>query len=200
MSARPVLQLVFAILYLQACATSTSQQIELSQVATSVVAIGDDQAAIASGFVVEGGWLLTNHHVARAAPLYIVNAQGKRSLLTLVISDEENDIAIFSHEMSIPALKLTQSLPDLGETVFVLGNPLGLGITATHGIISALPRAIGKVHLLQTDAPINPGNSGGPLINQRGEVVGMVTSRGAVGSGIGFAVPSATLRRLLNKL
>ncbi len=185
---------------LHACAGENPHSFSIVRVADSVVSIGNDQAAIASGFMVEGGWLLTNHHVSKAGPLYIVHPDGGRTLLALRSSDPANDIAVYVTEVSLPELNLTTQESSVGDPVTALGNPLGLGITATRGIVSALPRAIGKTNLLQTDAAINPGNSGGPLLNESGEVVGMVTSRGAVGSGIGFAVPVTFLHRAIEDL
>ncbi len=73
-------------------------------------------------------------------------------------------------------------------------------IRGLYSIVSAQPRAIGQAQRLQTDAAINPGNSGGPLIDQQGRVVGMISARAAVGSGIGFAVPVAAIRKALEKV
>lgn len=185
---------------LQACTGAETDRPSVARLTESVIAVGNDRAAIASGFIVEGGWLLTNDHVSRSGPLYIVHADGSRTLLVRQFSDPTNDIAVYASEASLPTLSLSTQEPSVGETVLALGNPLGLGITATRGIVSALPKTIGKANLLQTDAAINPGNSGGPLLNDSGHVVGMVTSRGAVGSGIGFAVPAAFLRRVIDDL
>ena len=185
---------------LTACMALKNHAPPLSELSASVVAVANDQAAIASGFAVEAGWLITNHHVSKSGPLYVLAADGSRSLLKPVFHDEVNDIAVLITDVSVPPLALADALPNVGDVAYAVGNPLGLGITVTKGIVSALPRSIGKSNLLQTDAAINPGNSGGPLLDARGRVIGIVTSRGAVGSGIGFAVPSDILVRTIERL
>ena len=107
----------------------------------------------------------------------------------------------------MPALPLaTYSQVRQGETVFAFGSPSGLRLTLTHGLVSAVARQTdpdSPLIYLQTDAPINPGNSGGPLVNIRGEVVGMNTfilSHSGGSDGLGFAIPSATVRTAFRQL
>lgn len=173
----------------------------LERAAPAVVSIASDSATIASGFFVDRDLVVSNQHVTLASPLYVVDPQGERHVLWLVSSDETYDVAVFrsSHFPAPAILSLSDTEPRVGERVSVVGNPFGAGITASAGIVSALPRAIGKQHLLQTDAAVNPGNSGGPLLNQAGDVIGIVTSRGAVGSGIGFAVPTEHIRAVVDQ-
>ena len=101
--------------------------------------------------------------------------------------------------MKLPALPLaTYSKIRQGETVFAFGSPIGLRNSLTHGLVSAVARQIdpdSPLIYIQTDAPINPGNSGGPLVNIRGEVVGVntfIVSQSGGNEGLGFAIPSAT--------
>ncbi len=173
----------------------------IERVSAAVVSIGNASHTVASGFFVTPEWVVTNHHVTLAGDLYIVHSNGRRSVLQPLISNEEQDIALFRavRYKSPSVLPLHAQPLRVGDPVIVLGNPFGAGMTASAGIISALPQAIGKRHFLQTDAAINPGNSGGPLINLQGEVVGVVTSRGAVGSGIGFALPVRRVMELLQQ-
>ena len=131
----------------------------------------------------------------------VVLADGTRSPWQTVTEDKTRDLAIGRiQEEALSFLPLRQAPVDLGEPVFAVGNPFGLGLTVTEGIISALPRAIGKTTLIQTDAAINPGNSGGPLIDHHGRVVGVVNARAKAGSGVGFVVSAASLTLLLQNI
>ncbi len=192
--------LLSLILLLASCSDGNSVPVRvlIANTAPAVVAIGDDRQTLASAFAVAPHLLVTGDHVLAKAPLYLIGKDGKRSRLEILLRDGDNDIALLRAATGFSrVLQLARQLPAVGDSVIALGNPFGGGITATRGIISALPTAIGQTNLLQTDAAINPGNSGGPLVNDDGEVVGMVTSRGVPGSGVGFAVPAALLRKLL---
>jgi S1-C subfamily serine protease len=186
---------------LVACAAEPRLESILGTAAPSVVSISDGNASVASAFAVApGGWLVTSEHVTRGTgALYLLHDDGALHPLERGPSDPDSDIALLrAREMAPPPLILQLHQPQVGETVIALGNPFGLGITATRGIVSALPRSIGQRELLQTDAAVNAGNSGGPLLDRHGRVVGIVTSRGAVGSGIGFAVPAGRIQALLH--
>lgn len=162
---------------------------------------------IGSGFIInEEGYLLTNYHVIKGAQdVKVILNDGKEVGAKVVNYDAENDIAVvkIKEEMKMPGVvELGDSdSVQAGESVVAIGNPLGkefLG-TVTSGIVSAINRTInigGKdLTLIQTDAAINPGNSGGPLLNSRGEVIGMntakINSKSAEGGveGIGFSIP-----------
>ncbi len=162
----------------------------IDSVSGAVVAVGDGTQTLASGFFVTPQLVVTNEHVWRAGGTYIVHADGRRSLMQQVFSNAEQDIAIFrvSDYEAIVVLPVEEHVLRVGEPVIAIGNPFGTGLAASTGIISALPDAIRRPWFLQTDAAINPGNSGGPLINLQGEIVGVVTNRGAIGSGVGFAL------------
>lgn len=152
-----------------------------------------------SGFITRSdGLVMTNAHVVEGADRVTVTLKDGREFTGQVVgADRRTDVAIVKIQATnLPTVSLgnsDQAKP--GEWAIAIGNPLGLDNTVTVGIISATDRsgrAIGanrRVNYIQTDAAINPGNSGGPLLNQRGQVVGMNTAilRGA--QGLGFAIP-----------
>lgn len=176
----------------------------------------DVQAGSGSGFVFdEQGHIITNNHVVEGAEqLDVIFADGTTIPATVVGSDAYNDLAVLRVAGAPP--ELIRPLP-LGESqslkvgmrVAAIGNPFGLDRTLTTGVISALGRTIEREseaalgEMIQTDAAINPGNSGGPLLNLRGEVIGVNTSiRSPSGGsvGIGFAVPVDTVKRVVPEL
>ncbi|MCT2587715.1 S1C family serine protease [Actinophytocola gossypii] len=158
--------------------------------------------ASGTGFVIDREWhVLTNHHIVEGAGEVSVTApDGSRVAATLVGSDEDSDLAVLRIEAvpSLVALPLGSSAAvRVGEQVLAVGSPLGLSGTVTSGIVSAVDRRVRiggeRQDALQTDASINPGNSGGPLVNARGEVIGVNTAiatfEGGGSIGIGFAIP-----------
>ena len=168
-----------------------------------------------SGFVVNrDGYILTNHHVVeRAEVLQVGLFDGSIVDAQVVGVDPSNDVAVIRVDAPADALSPV-SLGDsttlkVGQKVLALGNPFGLERTLTTGIISSLDRSLEAKNgrmirgVIQTDAAINPGNSGGPLLNSRGEVIGMNTaiySQVGQSAGIGFAVPISTIKRVLGPL
>ena len=176
-----------------------------------------DQAArpersAGSGVIVDAGkgYILTNHHVIKNAQHVLITLKDQRQFpAKLVGTDPGTDIALLRIEAkNLQALRFGDSdRLNVGDFVVAIGNPFGLGQTVTSGIVSALGRSglgiEGYEDFIQTDASINPGNSGGALINLRGELIGINTaiigpSGGNV--GIGFAVPSAMARAVLDQL
>ncbi len=168
-----------------------------------------------SGFIVdERGYILTNNHVVEnAESLEVTLADKSKVPAKLIGRDPNNDVAVIRiagpREKLIP-LRLGDSAKlQVGQMAIAIGNPFGLDRTVTRGVISALGRSLqsdtGRQirNVIQTDAAINPGNSGGPLMNSRGEVIGINTaiftpSGGSV--GIGFAIPVNTAKKLLPQL
>src|SRR6266851_7679581 len=148
------------------------------------------------------GHILTNHHVAGgAAKIEVLLANGHTYPARLVGTDPKTDLAVIKIEAkeTLPAVTFGDSdAIDVGEWVVAIGHPRGLDQTVTHGIISAKHRRgisdpSSYQDFLQTDAAINPGNSGGPLLNLRGEVIGVnaaIASQTGGFEGIGFAIPS----------
>jgi serine protease Do len=189
-----------------------------------VSAVVTRQRQIGSGFVIDpDGYILTNAHVVSGAQhIQVVvpppDADGSlESALShkmkvvparLVGITTEIDLAVLKVDgMKLPALPLAQyTKVRQGETVFAFGSPGGLRNTLTHGLISAVARQTdpdSPLIYIQTDAPINPGNSGGPLVNTRGEVVGVNTfilSQSGGNEGLGFAIPCATARTVFHQL
>jgi serine protease DegQ len=160
------------------------------------------QQSLGSGVIVDAnkGYVLTNNHVVEGADdISVTVADGRTVKAKVLGTDPDTDLAV----LQIPAGKLTAlALADsaklrVGDFVVAIGEPFGLGQTVTSGIVSALGRSglrgSGYQNFIQTDASINPGNSGGPLVNLRGELVGinsMIYSPSGGNVGIGFAIPS----------
>ena len=152
---------------------------------------------LGSGFIIEkNGYIVTNHHVVDGADKIRVIFKDEREFSAEIIGqDPVTDIAL----IKIPAKDNLPTVPlgssdslKVGEWVMAIGSPFGLDNSVTAGIVSAKGRVIGSGpydDFIQTDASINPGNSGGPLLNMKGEVVGINTMIIAGGQGIGFAIP-----------
>jgi S1-C subfamily serine protease len=162
-----------------------------------------------SGVIVdrEQGLVITNFHVIQNATAIAVGLRDNRSYnAELVGAAPGTDLAVLKITGSdLPALPLGNSdRLAVGDLVVAIGNPFGLGQTVTAGIVSATDRGLGpnSPRYIQTDAPINPGNSGGPLINARGEIVGInsaLISPNEGNVGIGFAIPANTVRAVLDE-
>jgi serine protease Do len=169
------------------------------------------QRGLGSGTIVDKqGYVLTNNHVVADADKILVKLpDGRQFEAKLVGGDPASDIAVVKIEGSdLPLAKLGNSDDiDVGESVMAIGNPFGLEQTITAGIVSAKGRSqVGVTDyedFIQTDASINPGNSGGPLINLKGEVVGVNTaifSRSGGNMGIGFSIPINDAREIMTAL
>lgn len=173
------------------------------------------QKGAGSGFVVDDrGYILTNNHVVEDADSLEVTLPDKSKVPAKLIGrDPSNDLAVV--KISVPKEKLhplkmgNSDALQVGQMAIAIGNPFGLDRTVTRGVVSSVGRTLRSESgrqirgVIQTDAPINPGNSGGPLLNSRGEVIGInsaiyTPSGGSV--GIGFAVPVNTAKRLLPQL
>jgi serine protease Do len=161
---------------------------------------GGDQRGQGSGFIIsKDGYILTNNHVVGGADeIEVTLNDGRKLRAELIGADEKSDVAVIKvEERELPFLKIGDSGDlEIGEWVLAVGNPFGLSATLTVGVISAMGRAGMGItdyeEFIQTDAAINPGNSGGPLLNIRGEVIGINTaiySRSGGYMGIGFAIP-----------
>ena len=172
------------------------------------------QAGTGSGFIIDAaGHIITNNHVvADADQLTVTLADGTKLPARLVGRDARNDLAVL--DIDAPGPLTTAVLGDsstlqVGELAIAIGNPFGFEGTVTSGVISAIRSTLdlGDEQLLggaiQTDAAINPGNSGGPLLNARGEVIGVNTaifSRSGGFQGIGFAIPINVAKRVVPEL
>ncbi|UAN05324.1 trypsin-like peptidase domain-containing protein [Achromobacter mucicolens] len=182
------------------------------QAANPVRAPGGMRQNVGSGVIVDAsqGNVLTNHHVIRGAATIRVSLQDGRSFnATVVGSDPDTDLAVLRiPAQNLQALALSDS-SDLrvGDFVVAIGDPYGLGQSASSGIVSALDRsslrAAGYQNFIQTDASINPGNSGGALVNLNGELVGintMIYTPSGGNVGIGFAIPSNLAGEVMRQL
>ena len=173
-------------------------------------------AGSGSGFVWDDkGHIVTNFHVVDGAKSLTVNLQGSKSFPATVVGVEpRKDIAVLKidapKELLVP-IKVAPKEPhvEVGQKTIAIGNPFGLDHTLTTGVISAVGRQVegaGGVtirDMIQTDAAINPGNSGGPLLDSAGRLIGMNTmiySKSGQSAGIGFAVPSSTVHRVVPQI
>lgn len=168
------------------------------------------EQSLGSGVVIRAdGYVLTNEHVVVQAEKIFVQLSNERKMSArLVGADSDSDLAVLKIDdsKSLPFLPLGSS-DDLmiGETVIAIGNPFGLSHTVTTGVVSALNRSLntdGRTYydFIQTDASINPGNSGGPLLNIKGELIGINTAIYGKAQGIGFAIPISRAKRIVQEL
>ena len=164
-----------------------------------------------SGFIIDNaGHILTNYHVIQDARRVEVTLSNRKKYTAAIVGvDPTNDLAVIritARELHAATLGDSKGL-QVGQRVYAIGNPFGLGGTFTHGIISSIRPVRGQNSFIdeaiQTDAAINPGNSGGPLLNSRGEVIGintMILSQVGQSSGVGFAIPINAAKAVLNDL
>jgi len=169
--------------------------------------------SLGSGVIVSpSGYILTNQHVVEAAEeIEVAMPSGKKLLAKVVGDDPETDLAVLRVDAEgLPAITFGSSdALRVGDVVLAIGNPFGVGQTVTSGIVSALGRS--GLHIpgntyenfIQTDAAINPGNSGGPLVDSRGNLIGInaaIYSPSGGSNGIGFAIPVSTARSVLEQI
>lgn len=169
------------------------------------------QVGQGSGVIIDPeGYILTNNHVVGDADaIQVVLLDGREFPAELIGTDPRSDVAVIkinADNLTVAAVGDSDAV-EVGEWVVAVGNPFGLDFTVTSGIVSARGRSgMGVVEVedfIQTDASINPGNSGGPLVNLRGEVIGINTfiySRTGGSMGVGFAIPSNMARSIMQSL
>jgi len=167
------------------------------------------QPGLGSGVIIDKrGYVLTNHHVVRGADGVTVRLSSKREYRGRIVGvDVKTDLAVIRFEPDVDLAVATLGDSDalrVGEWAIAIGNPFGLDQTVTVGVVSATGRGdVGIAtyeNFIQTDASINPGNSGGPLVNLRGEIIGINTAIVATGQGIGFAIPANMVKRITGQL
>ncbi len=172
-----------------------------------------EQSSLGSGVIVSSdGYIITNNHVVNGADkikVTIPNSDNQEYDAKLIGTDEKSDIAVIKIEVKdLPFIEFADSSKaKVGDVVFAIGNPFGVGETVTSGIISALNKTgVGIAayeNFIQTDASINPGNSGGALVDSRGALIGINTaiiSRSGGNVGIGFAIPSNMAKTIATSL
>jgi len=170
-------------------------------------------SSLGSGVIVrQDGYVLTNFHVVEAADaIEVALADGRKAAAKVVGTDPETDLAVLKLDGGLVHLPMAAMAPEhtlrVGDVVLAIGNPFGVGLTTTQGIVSALGRnGLGIntfENFIQTDAAINPGNSGGALIDARGQLVGINTaiySETGGSLGIGFAIPIESARRVMDEI
>jgi len=166
--------------------------------------------SLGTGFIIsEEGLIITNSHVVDKADVINIQLSEKDEKIypaKVIGKDSKTDIALIKIEakVKLPTVKLGKSASvEVGEWVAAFGNPYGHGHSMTKGIVSALGRDLDDLNLfpfIQTDASINPGNSGGPLVNVKGEVIGVNTAIDARAQGIGFAIPIDEVKTIIKQL
>ena len=204
---------LYALVLLFACATSIARADEnlptlVKRVKPAVVAIATYDAngealMTGSGFFLRPGQVVTNLHVIRGAvraEIKTLDGKGKVFPITGALAvDEEGDLALLNVEMPLErsrASELATELPDEGETIFVIGNPLKLEGSVSDGIVSAVREVPNSYRIIQITAPISHGNSGSPVFNLRGQVLGVVTVKVTNGQNINLAIAAARVGEL----
>jgi len=183
----------------------------IKSVLTSDYLMSGAGSSIGSGIILDHqGVILTNAHVVdKAAKILVILHDGTQLTAALVGSDPYTDLALLRVDLSknhhATALLGNSDRVDIGQEVVAIGHPFGLGYALTTGVVSGFgttpgPRSTPYERVIQTSAAINPGNSGGPLVDMKGEVIGINMSILAGGQNIGFAIPINTAKTVVNEL
>ena len=164
---------------------------------------------IGSGVIFsEDGYIVTNLHILSGNNINVRLNNGKNYSANIIGIDKNTDIAVLKivSDKKLNPIEIADSQSiKIGDRVLAIGNPYGIGISVSNGIISALGRDYGNpyLQLIQTDAAINPGNSGGALINENGNLIGInskIFSKTGAYQGIGFAIPSNLVVQIVSEL
>ena len=166
--------------------------------------------SLGSGVIVDPtGIVVTCGHVIQNARKILVTLSDNREFEgEVIVRDKQNDLAAIQLKgvppaSSLPSIPLETNDVEVGDFLLAIGNPFGVGQTVTSGIVSAIARNVRGRMLIQTDAPINPGNSGGALVSMNGNLIGIpnaILSKTGASHGIGFAIPQAIIRTLLESI
>lgn len=162
----------------------------------------------ASGYIISSdGYVLTNNHVVQdATDIQVILNDGREFTAKVIGQDKSTDVAVIKIDAKdLPYLQFGNSDNlDIGQWAIAIGNPFGLQATLTVGVVSATGRnnldILNNENFIQTDAAINRGNSGGPLLNLDGQVIGMNTAIVNAGTGVGFSIPSNTIKHIMDQL
>lgn len=175
----------------------------IDDVLQSVVSVKTNLAQGSGAIINADGYIVTNVHVIQgASAIKAVANSGKTYNAAVIGIDEATDIALLKiNTGSLKPLNFGDSAGvKVGEKVLAAGNPAGLGFTVTEGIVSAFRRFENNIRYIQTDVPINPGNSGGPLINARGEIVGINNFKIGGFESLGFAIASNEVKSVADRI
>lgn len=210
----PVFKLIFIILFLLTLYSYAFPQGSLAplvkKIQPAVVtvitydALGE-QLSIGSGFFInKEGLLITNHHVVGGASKILVQTpdRNKFKVSDSVAEDRSADLVVLAVDIpktEIKYLKISSMSSEVGDRVMVIGSPLGLEQTISDGVISAVRNATGFGEILQISAPISRGSSGGPVVNMKGEVIGVATFQIIGGQNLNFAIPGFRVLALKNR-
>jgi len=211
MSSKPTTDMSERLITINSSTDFSSIAENVAPAIVGVLSTTTSSESVGSGVcVAPGGYILTNAHVlSNAGNISLHLYDGTTAIAELIYSDSASDIAILKSNKSMPYLNLSTEAPKVGEDVMAVGTPLSLLLkhSFTKGIVSALNRTLAVSslagesymhNLIQHDASLNPGNSGGPLVNDKGEVVGINTLKITSGEGIGFAIPTQNFSSILN--
>ncbi len=167
----------------------------------STVTIVTDNGSQGSGFFIDTNIIATNYHViegASTADCFLNNSEIKYKIDGYLAVDNAVDLILLKVSgLNKPAIKLSVSDVSIGQKVFVIGSPIGLSATITDGIISGM-RDFEGYKLIQMSAPISPGSSGGPVLNSRGELIGISVLQFKEGQNLNFAIPMENLKILMD--
>lgn len=181
---------------------SLVKKVQPSVVSVTTYDVAGEPLKQGSGFFVnEAGDVLTNRHVLRGATAAMVKTSDGRKypVKTVVAEDENTDlvrVSITAPKAAFKPLRLTVIVPDVGERIVVVGSPLGLEHTVSEGIISAVRDVGSWGKIIQLSAPVSPGSSGSPVVNLKGEVIGVATFQLVEGQNLNFAVPALAVLRM----
>ncbi len=168
----------------------------------STVVISTDVGTGSGAFIKDGGYIVTNYHVISGATKGGVKTNdGKVHAMRIVGSNQNKDIAVIQIQENYPVLEFGNSdNVEAGNKVIAIGSPSGLEFTVTEGIVSAVHRTVEGNTYIQTDVPINPGNSGGPLIDIRGQIIGINTKKVANTEGLGLSIESNIVKPIVDSI
>lgn len=181
---------------------------EIAEIALgSTVVLVVDESSLGSGFVVQNGLIATNHHVIEESTkiaTLLIDSRQVYAVEDIWAVDEKRDLAVVKVTgIDAPPLPLGDSdAVQIGQTIYVAGNPEGLYGTFSAGVISAIRGAFPlelEGEIFQMTAPISPGSSGGPVLNSRGEVIGISVGYYEEGQNLNFAIPVNSLKSLLKE-
>jgi hypothetical protein len=202
------LLLVLTILIIVKCSLFGQSAVDIAKnwLPSTVSLVMEDNfkqpLSLGSGFIIGDGRVVTNLHViegAKYGSVFISGSSTKHKIEGYFSIDKQNDLAI----LSVPTLtgkpiQLASIDPEVGEKIYAIGNPKGLSGTISEGIVSGI-RDLENKKLIQITAPISPGSSGGPVLNNKGEVIGVAVGTLASGQNLNFAIPSFAVNVLMQK-